>query len=221
MEERRYWSRYSARQRHPGWHRQFVSSELTNVNGKLYFTAIDSINDGELWASDGTAAGTLRVKNISLTSSSFPINLTNVNGLLYFAADDSVNGNELYRSDGTALGTKRIASFVPGFFGGNPKNITTMGTNVFLSAEDDIHGRELFVQKLLQGTASDDVYTVKVSQTGDSVTVSHAASLIQAPELYGVFPKSLVLDFRGDGGNDSLRIEATSGTDVFIVDERA
>ncbi len=40
----------------------------------------------ELWKSDGTAAGTVMVKDIApLATSSSPGDLTNVNGTLYFA----------------------------------------------------------------------------------------------------------------------------------------
>jgi ELWxxDGT repeat protein len=37
---------------------------LTNVDGTLYFTANDGTSGYELWKSDGTEAGALRVKDI-------------------------------------------------------------------------------------------------------------------------------------------------------------
>ena len=40
-------------------------SNLTNVNGTLYFDATDGAHGFELWKSDGTVAGTLRVKDIA------------------------------------------------------------------------------------------------------------------------------------------------------------
>jgi len=37
---------------------------LTEVNGELYFVANDGKNGAELWKSDGTAAGTVMLKDI-------------------------------------------------------------------------------------------------------------------------------------------------------------
>ena len=38
---------------------------LTNVNSTLYFTADDGSSGVELWKSDGTDPGTMRVKDIN------------------------------------------------------------------------------------------------------------------------------------------------------------
>src|SRR5205085_187558 len=86
-------------------------SNLTNVNGTLYFTANDGPHGYELWKSDGTTAGTVLVKDIylGLYYSSNPTNLANVNGTLYFQATDRTHGAELWKSDGTAAGTVLVA----------------------------------------------------------------------------------------------------------------
>ena len=69
-------------------------TELTNVNGTLYFKASDGVTASdhgvELWRSDGTDAGTHMVTDMSPGNlSSDPTELTNVNGILYFRASDS------------------------------------------------------------------------------------------------------------------------------------
>ncbi|MFM7792129.1 MAG: ELWxxDGT repeat protein, partial [Microcystis panniformis] len=52
-------------------------SNLTARGNTLFFTAYDSVNGEELWRSDGTAAGTVRVADINPGDyGSYPGNLT-------------------------------------------------------------------------------------------------------------------------------------------------
>src|SRR5687767_1700350 len=75
----------------------------------VLFRAADPAGGHELWRSDGTDAGTFRVKDINPgPDSSAPTGLANVNGVVYFSADDGATGHELWRSDGTAAGTFRL-----------------------------------------------------------------------------------------------------------------
>ncbi|NQT14083.1 MAG: hypothetical protein HQ582_15120, partial [Planctomycetes bacterium] len=87
---------------------------LTDVNGTLFFTADDGETGRELWKSNGTASGTVLVKDIvtgthtddygTYPNASNPQNLTDVNGTLFFTADDGDTGRELWKSNGTASG---------------------------------------------------------------------------------------------------------------------
>ena len=75
----------------------------------------------ELWRTDGTAAGTVIVKDVMPgNGSSYPDQMTAMNDILYFVDADGVTGTEqsgaeLWRSDGTTAGTyvvKDLVSFV-------------------------------------------------------------------------------------------------------------
>jgi ELWxxDGT repeat protein len=80
---------------------------LTNVNGTLFFSARDDGGE-ELWKSDGTAAGTVRVRDLSGTQfDSSPEDLTQIDAILYFTARSN-NIRGLWRSDGTAAGTHLV-----------------------------------------------------------------------------------------------------------------
>src|SRR5438874_11456368 len=54
----------------------------------------------ELWKSDGTALGTVQVKDINLSGDSFPSGFTVFNNELYFSADGGT-GFELWKTNGT------------------------------------------------------------------------------------------------------------------------
>ena len=74
---------------------------LTAVGSTLYFTASDGTNGRELWKSDGTASGTVMVKDINSGSSdSSPSYLAVVGNTLYFQATDGTNGSELWTNRG-------------------------------------------------------------------------------------------------------------------------
>jgi len=93
-------------------------TNLVNVDGTLFFAATVTTNGAntgtELWKSDGTAAGTVLVKDIGPgPTNSTPQNLVNVNGTLFFTALDSSSGRELWKSDGTSNGTVMVLDIAP------------------------------------------------------------------------------------------------------------
>ena len=111
------------------------------MNGTLFFTANDGVNGTELWKSDGTAAGTLMVKDIYAgASTSSPSYLTNVNGTLFFEAYDTVNGYALWKSNGTGVGTV----IVKAYGGSAPTGLTNVNGTLFFQAYDNLSGVELW-----------------------------------------------------------------------------
>ena len=121
--------------------------DLTEVNGMLFFRAVDSSHGSELWKSDGTEAGTVRIKDIYPgTGSSLPGDgeLTNVNGTLFFRADDGSSGWELWKSDGTEAGTVRVKDIYPGSGSSELHYLTNVNGTLFFSADDGSHGSELW-----------------------------------------------------------------------------
>jgi ELWxxDGT repeat protein len=69
----------------------------------------------ELWKTDGTAAGTVLVKDIIPGSnSSSPRRLTDVGGKLFFVASNDLGEPQLWRSDGTTRGTTPVVALAPG-----------------------------------------------------------------------------------------------------------
>lgn len=136
---------------------------LAVVGGRLIFNRNDGessrfgqvAHGRELWVSDGTAAGTMLLKDINPSSyvagiiaggtiaygSSNPANFTNYNGQLYFSADNQ-NGRELWRTDGTASGTLLVSDILPGSASSNPTNLVNAGQLYFLA--NDGQGSALY-----------------------------------------------------------------------------
>ena len=79
--------------------------------GELYFSGQHDSLGNELWATDGTVAGTRFVKDISTGSNSSnpgdrgELWFTEFAGELYFGANDGVNDAVLWKTDGTTGGT--------------------------------------------------------------------------------------------------------------------
>ena len=89
-----------------------TAQSFAQINNTTFFAANDGAHGTELWKTDGTAAGTVMVKDIYPgANESYPYALTSVNGTLYFAAFDG-NSYGIWKSDGTAAGTILLKSNV-------------------------------------------------------------------------------------------------------------
>lgn len=105
---------------------------LVDRDGTLFFNGWDAAHGEELWRSDGTPVGTLRVADgVPGPGSSSPADLVAVNGILFFTAHDVEAGWQLWRSDGTPAGTYRVTRTGDGTLLGKPVNLKAAGGKVF------------------------------------------------------------------------------------------
>lgn len=88
-------------------------TNLTVMNGILYFSADDGVHGYELMSFDGTAVSLIKDDLVGAGSSS-PWLLKPINGVIYYSAVGPQNDRELYSSDGTASGTGLLAEIYPG-----------------------------------------------------------------------------------------------------------
>ena len=120
-------------------------TEIIQYNGSLYFNANDGINGAELWKSDGTAAGTVLLKDINPgAASSSPVRMIVVNNTLFFAANNGTNGQELWKSNGTAAGTVLVKDIRSGGYESIPAWMTDVNGTLFFRANNGTNGSEIW-----------------------------------------------------------------------------
>jgi ELWxxDGT repeat protein len=114
------------------------------LDGVLLF-ANGGPDGSELWRSDGTEAGTFRVKDIEPgPGGSEPSNFVTFDERVYFSAYDHAAGRELWSTDGTEAGTARAQDIYPGPVGSAPTWLTVSGEALWFSAAGPEIGRELW-----------------------------------------------------------------------------
>ena len=109
-------------------------SHLVGVGDRLYFVATDAASGAELWQSDGTAAGTVRVADIAPGRvGSWPRALTAVGGRLFFVACARPGGDDcaLWTTGGTATGPVRVPGVEAGPSATGIHDLTAVGGRLY------------------------------------------------------------------------------------------
>ncbi len=122
----------------------FYLSNLTNVNGTIYFTTNDASRH-ELWKVD-SIGNTVLVKDINPGSGSYGSStLTNVNGTLYFTARNATSGEELWRIGSTG-NPELVKNINPSGSLYGPQTLTNINVNetLYFTARNATNGEELW-----------------------------------------------------------------------------
>lgn len=199
-------------------------SALTNVNGTLFFVANDGVHGRELWKSNGTAEGTVMVKDLgenderggnSSKTGNVDIgynsnNFTSVNNILYFTI-----GTYLWKSDGTSAGTVMVKDLKQGkkqangsiYYNqgaGTSSNFTNVNGTLFFSLHDGLYGSELWKSN---GTSAG---TVMVKNINTNPPSSGGEELSSSP--YSLINVNGTLFFSADDGVHGVELWKSDGT---------
>ena len=166
-------------------------SALVTVGNQVYFSTYGA--GGDLWISDGTEAGTFKLRDFYQISQ-----LTAVQGKAYFVASET-NGEvaELWQSNATPSGTTRVSNSSGEDFS-RPANLTAFNGQLVFSAYTAAHGTELWKT---DGTAAGTEQIADIRPGPAGAIQSSEFALIDG-----------ILFFRANDGSNGLELWKTDGT---------
>ena len=159
-----------------------IVSYLTAVGNTLYFQAYDGTNGYELWKSDGTASGTVMVKEhcpravatvFPLTSQ--PLATPSISQPKMEPTWETNCGRAMELPSGTVM-VKDISS---GSGSSSPSYLTAVGNTLYFQASDGTNGDELWKS---DGTASGTVM-VKDIDSGSGTVISATSQPLATPSI--------------------------------------
>lgn len=188
---------------------------------KLFFRADDGVHGSELWASDGTEAGTTMVSDILPgPGASAPQHLTDVRGRLFFTARTDATGTELWKSDGTEAGTQLVADVAPGSMDSAIGHLTPVGGRLFFTADNGDTGLELWKS---DGTAAGtqlvkDINDDLVPTSGITAPSSPASLTNVNGTLFFTADDGILPDYSANGApNHGRELWKSDGTEAGTV----
>jgi ELWxxDGT repeat protein len=180
-------------------------SNLTDVNGMLFFTADDGLHGNELWSTNGTDKSTVMAKDINPYYGSNLTNLCSAGGKLYFinATNYPVT---LWSSDGTPANTNQVNDPVVNGLT-DISHLTGAGNKLFFGGNSKQYGTELY-----EGDASATTFTAARINTSNILEENTAFNVLLYPNpARGI----AALQIRGDATNLAVSIADISGKTVW------
>lgn len=193
-------------------------TELTRFQGRVYFSARDGVRGRELWATDGTAAGTVLVKDIypgGNSSDSLPTYFSAAGGTLFFFGFMPATGWELWATDGTTTGTRLVKDVWPG---AEPTLIThnnyqfntgVLGERLLFAVPDGTHGMELWIS---DGTAAGTALLKDINQGSADTYISRNLTQVGGFALFTADD--------GASGRELWRTDGTTAGTMLVKDIR-
>lgn len=162
------------------------------VGDEIFFT-VNEVSGDELWKTNGTAEGTLRVGVNNIRS------LLAAGDVAYFVKprEGSASELELHKSDGTEEGTVMVKD-LNGSGSGNPENMFAFGDKLVFTANDDAMGKELWIT---DGTA-ENTFMLKDIFPGTKGSIT--------TPWYRIFENNIY--FAADDGVHGIELWKSDGT---------
>ncbi|MCD6064210.1 MAG: hypothetical protein K0R82_2121 [Flavipsychrobacter sp.] len=132
----------------------FLFANRIVVNNKLYFLSSD-LSGSDIWETDGTLAGTQRLKDITGHNFYDTYEMTAYNNKIVFDAKNGPDNRELWISDGTASGTYILKDINP-YGSSNISSFCLFNNKLYFSAVNEPWANNIVHHKpwVTDGTAS-------------------------------------------------------------------
>ncbi|MCP9770751.1 hypothetical protein EGI22_22840 [Lacihabitans sp. LS3-19] len=187
-----------------------IPSNFIAFNNIMLFSAYDAqfSSNQELWISNGTAAGTMILKDIYPGPyGSYPKNFFVLGTKVLFVATNDTAGEELWITDGTSAGTQMVKNIYPGQTSSSIQGFTIFNGEAYFYASNDTQGRELWKTN---GTEAGTVVLTEGINSGTASTIEFGQELPVANSNYLFFPINSIVYGR--------EIAYSDGSFAFPVD---
>jgi ELWxxDGT repeat protein len=186
-----------------------------------YFTT-QGTSTGQLWRTNGTAAGTQLVTVLNPTGPSAMLGHATMNGVFYFGAYDGSDYG-LWATDGTTAGTSEVISFSGAGLG----EIAVIGSTLYFPGDDGSHGTELWKSDGTNAGTSmvKDIFAGGSSSLPSQLTVLNgvlyftATSLSEGTELWrsdGTEPNTTIAaDLNSGLSSEPMNLTMANGALYF------
>jgi ELWxxDGT repeat protein len=176
----------------------------------IYVSTSATAGVGGLWRTDGTAAGTVLVKSLTIPNIGFIPQLPPVAagvGKWVFPVNDTAGGTgiELWVTDGTTAGTILLKDINPGIGDSLPMQMTSLGSLALFEATDPTNGTELWAT---DGTPTGTVLVKDINPLAASSSPNcGSVSLCNGFTVMGSF-----IYFAANDGTNGIELWRSDGT---------
>nr|WP_299338167.1 thrombospondin type 3 repeat-containing protein [Allomuricauda sp.] len=121
-------------------------NKIVPVGDQVFFDAEKNSMNDELWVSDGTEAGTIKLTDRSLgfSQDGFVRGIVPFKGRVFFSLYEENSGSELWVTDGTLAGTVLFKDINEGVESSTPLDYFVFGEHLYFKAFTEENGEELW-----------------------------------------------------------------------------